>query len=41
MAILTIIKDFITQYIPDFSSNVVEYLLLFCFVVVIVGVFRR
>lgn len=41
MQIFTIISDFITQYLPDFSAHAVEYLLLLLLVFVIVGVFKR
>ena len=41
MQIFTIISNFITQYIPDFATNAVEYLLLGLLVVVIIGAIRR
>lgn len=41
MEILTRISDFISQYIPDFSAHIVEYLLLAILIICVVGVIRR
>lgn len=41
MEIFTIISEFLTQYLPDFSAHAVEYLLLGVLVFLIIGVFKR
>ena len=41
MEIFKIISDFITQDIPDFATNAVEYLLLGLIMVCMIGVIRR
>lgn len=41
MEIITIISNFITQYIPDFSTHIVEYFLLALLICCVVGVIRR
>lgn len=41
MQLFTILSDFLTQYIPDFAANAVEYLLLGILIAIIVGVIRR
>ena len=41
MEIFKIISDFITQYIPDFATHAVEYLLLGLLIIGIVGVIKR
>lgn len=40
MKILTIISDFITQYVPDFAANLVPYLLLLIAVLLVVRIAR-
>ncbi len=41
MEIFKIISEFITQYIPDFATNAVEYLLIGVILVGIIGVIKR
>lgn len=42
MRVLTIISNFLNQYLPDFSENRVEYLLFAILIIVLVGgVFKR
>lgn len=41
MAIFTIIKDFLVQFISDFETYTVEYLLIFIAVILIVGVIKK
>ena len=41
MAIFTIIKDFFMQYIPDFETHSIEYLLIFIAVILIAGVIKK
>lgn len=41
MALFTIISDFITQYVPDFATYTVEYLLLAVLVVLIIRRIRK
>jgi len=41
MALFETISNFLSQYLPDFSTHTVEYLLLFILVIVLLGVFRR
>lgn len=41
MTIFTIIKDFLVQFISDFETYTVEYLLIFIAVILIVGVIKK
>lgn len=41
MEILKTISDFISQYIPDFSAHIIEYLLLAILIICVVGVIRK
>ena len=41
MAIFTIIKDFLVQFISDFETYTVEYLLIFIAVILIAGVIKK
>ena len=40
MKVLTIISEFITQYIPDFNTLMLEYLVLSALIILIINLIK-